>query len=440
MSADPHTTDMAAPDLHIRESLDWAAFVRDDWDRRPVLFKGVAHGRPFALDEVFRSALAATARSRRRLPGEPDNSLVTLGRLQQLDPTPWMPRREDESMAGYRQRMLETLGERRYALVISAFHSYRFALWRSEREFFAPLWRHAGLPITGAITTLFHGNYESTPVGVHRDRFATFMIPVEGRKRMRFWTARPWAEAVSTLPDYRGHLAGSFVVEAEPGDVLYWPADYYHVGESIGGGVTTSVNLGVPRTEHRPVYELEDLLVDIGQADALIDPSAQLLRALMRDDVPVNARDAADADGVLADELPLALAQAWRLTAQLTDPRALAARIGALSLQRLSAGGFEPVPPRRRARALAPAQRIALSSGERVVQRRDRNAWQFAINGHGLRVQGDASAERALLARLQHGEAARVSEWLRGTATHRRAAAALLAWLDQCHGLRRLRG
>lgn len=439
MSADLRMTDPPAPDLHIRESLDWAAFVRDDWDRRPVLFKGVAHGRPFALDEVFRSALAATARSRRRLPGEPDNSLVTLDRLQQLDPTPWMPRREDGSMAGYRQRMLEALDERRYALVISAFHSYRFALWRSEREFFAPLWRHAGLPITGAITTLFHGNYESTPVGVHRDRFATFMIPVEGRKRMRFWTARPWADAVSTLPDYRGHLAGSFVVEAEPGDVLYWPADYYHVGESIGGGVATSVNLGVPRTEHRPVYELEDLLVDIGQADALIDPSAQLLRALMRDDVPVSARDAIDADGVLADQLPLALAQAWRLSAQLTDPRALAARIGALSLQRLSAGGFEPVPPRRRARALTPAQRIALSTGERVLQRRDRDGWQFAINGHGLRVQGDAAVERALLARMHGGETARVSELLRGTAAHRRAANALLEWLDQCHGLRRLR-
>jgi 50S ribosomal protein L16 3-hydroxylase len=436
---EPPAPELSAPDLHVRESLDWAEFVRDDWDRRPVLFKGVAHGRPFALDEVFRSALAATQRSRRRLPGEPDNSLVTLGRLQQLDPSPWMPRREDGSMGGYRERMLGTLGERRYALVISAFHGYRFALWRSEREFFAPLWRHAGLPITGAITTLFHGNYESTPVGVHRDRFATFMIPVEGRKRMRFWTAKPWADTVSTLPDYRGHLAGSFVVEAEPGDVLYWPADYYHVGESIGGGVTTSVNLGVPRTEHRPVYELEDLLVDIGRADALIDPSAQLLRALMRDNVPVNARDAIDADGVLADELPLALAQAWRLTAQLTDPRALATRIGAVSLQRLSAGGFEPVPPRRRARALTPAQRVALSSGEWVLQRRDRDGWQFAINGHGLRVQGDAAVERALLARLHDGEAARVSELLRGTVAQRRAVVALLDWVDQCHGLRRLR-
>lgn len=442
MSAGPAKTAAISihPDLRIRHSLDWDAFVREDWDRRPVLFKGVADGRPFALAEVFRSALAAARRSRRRLPGEPDNSLVALDRMQQLDPSPWMPRREDGSMAGYRARMLDALGPRRYALVISAFHSYRLPLWRSERAFFAPLWRAAGLPITGAITTLFHGNYESTPVGVHRDRFATFMVPLEGRKRMRFWTAKPWTEAVSTLPDYRAHLAGSFAVEAEPGDLLYWPADYYHVGESIGGGVTTSVNLGVPRCEHRPVYELEDLLVDIGRADALVDPSAQLLRARMGEDVPVLVRDAADAGGVLGPDLPPALAQALRLTAQLIEPRALATRIGAVSLQRWSAGGFEPVPPRRRARPLAANQRIALHDGERVLQRRDRDGWQFALNGHGLRVAGEAAAERALLARLQRGEAGSVGDLLRGPARQRRGLGDLLAWLDACHGLRRLRG
>lgn len=423
-----------------RDRLDWPTFVREDWDRRAVLFKGVAHGRPFALQEVFGSALDAARRSRRRLPGEPDNSIVTLDRLQQLDPWPWMPRRDDGSMAGYRQRMLRSLGGRRYALVISAFHSHRWRLWHREREFFAPLWREAGLPITGAITTLFHGNYESTPVGVHRDRFATFMIPVEGRKRMRFWASKPWREPVSTLPDYRAHLRSSFLIEAGPGDVLYWPADYYHVGESIDGGVSTSVNLGVPRTEHRPVYELEDLMVDIGQADSLIDPAAQLLRARLRADLPALAHAAIDAHGVLDPGLPPALHEAWSEARALTGARAIARRVGAVSLQRLSAGGFEPVPPRRRARGFDPAQRLALST--QVLQRHDRDGWQFAAHGHGLRIDGPARAERELLRRLDRDAPAPVRDLLRGGGDRagREACARLLQWLDECRALRRVRG
>ncbi|QQQ01729.1 cupin domain-containing protein [Lysobacter enzymogenes] len=422
----------------LRETLDWPAFVAQDWDRRPVLFKGVAHGRPFALDEVFRSAVAAAARSRRRLPEEPDNTVLTLGRLQQLDPAPWMPRCEDASLDGYRQRMLAALGERRYALVISAFHSYRWPLWRSERAFFAPLWREAGLPVTGAITTLFHGNYESTPVGVHRDRFATFMVPVQGRKRMRFWTRKPWREAISTLPDYRAHLHSSFLVEAEPGDVLYWPADYYHVGESVDGGVCTSVNLGVPRHEHRPVYELEDLMVDLGRADAQIDPAAQLLRAALPADLAVLAPARIGADGVLAEALPPALRAALDSARAMAAPAALRTRVRAVSLQRLSAGGFEPPPARAPARAFAADARAALI--DTVLRRREPGGWRFAAHGHGLRVDGEAAAERALLARLDPGAPVPVRELLRGRAGERRAAAALLAWLDECRALRRLRG
>ncbi|SDZ27515.1 Cupin superfamily protein [Lysobacter sp. yr284] len=333
--------------------------------------------------------------------------------------------------------MLAALGERRYALVISAFHSYRWPLWRSERAFFAPLWREAGLPVTGAITTLFHGNYESTPVGVHRDRFATFMIPVQGRKRMRFWTRKPWREAISTLPDYRAHLDSSFLVEAEPGDVLYWPADYYHVGESVDGGVSTSVNLGVPRHEHRPVYELEDLMVDLGRADAQIDPAAQLLRAALPAGLAVLAPTRIGADGVLAEALPPALQAALGSVRAMAAPPALRARVRAVSLQRLAAGGFEPPPARAPARAFAADARVALI--ETVLRRRERGGWRFAAHGHGLRVDGDAAAERALLARLDAGAPVPVRELLRGRAGERRAAAALLAWLDECRALRRLR-
>ncbi len=159
--------------------------------------------------------------------------------------------------------------ETRYALVVHAFHAFHAGQWERQRAFFEPLWERTGLPLSGAITTLFHGNYEHTPVGVHKDRFATFLYALEGRKRMRFWRERPWTAPVTTVLDYQPHLAASFTAEPEPGDLLYWPADYYHVGESVDGGAATSVNVGVPREAHRAVYDVDDLL--LGKApDAMV--------------------------------------------------------------------------------------------------------------------------------------------------------------------------
>ncbi|WP_104820261.1 JmjC domain-containing protein [Kitasatospora sp. MMS16-BH015] len=143
--------------------------------------------------------------------------------------------------------------------------------------FFAPLWEPTGLPLSGAITRLFHGNDEHTPVGVHKDRFATFMFALEGRKRMRFWRQRPWTEPVTTVLDYQPYLESSFTAEPEPGDLLYWPCAYHHVGESVGGGSATSVNVGVPREAHRAVYDVDDLLLG-RTADAMVDPDAGLVR------------------------------------------------------------------------------------------------------------------------------------------------------------------
>ncbi|MGW2035227.1 JmjC domain-containing protein [Streptomyces sp. NPDC001811] len=120
--------------------------------------------------------------------------------------------------------------------------------------------------LTGAITTLFHGTYEHSPVGFHKDRFATFLFGLRGRKRMRFWPRRPWDEPVSTKTDYARHIAASVPAEVGPGELLYWPADYYHVGGSATAAAATSVNVGIPRDEHHTGYELEDLLADLDPA------------------------------------------------------------------------------------------------------------------------------------------------------------------------------
>lgn len=165
------------------------------------------------------------------------------------------------------------------------------------------------MPVTGGITTLFHGTYEHSPVGVHLDRFTTFLFALRGRKRMRFWRKRPWREDVSTILDYQPYLASSFVAEVEPGDIPYWPSTYYHVSESAGSGVASSVNVGIPITEHRAVYSVDDLLRGLLDETSLADQEWEQTH-LARESASPLARGALTKNGVLASDLPRALTEA----------------------------------------------------------------------------------------------------------------------------------
>lgn len=399
--------------IAVEKEFDWARFVARYWEKRPVLFRGT-QAAPFQLDDAFRAAAeAGRIHLQRSYSGGARPSVqFTVDRLQQAFLRPWLALPADASWAGYRRRLVGRLGRRRYALVISGFHSFWFPLWARERAFFAGLWRLVGLPLTGAITTLFHGNYEHTPAGVHRDRFTTFLFALEGRKRMRFWRTRPWSEPVSTLVDYRPYLGQSIAVDVEPGDLLYWPASYYHVGESVGGDVATSVNVGVPRTEHRTVYYLDDLLLGTIDETDLSDQERSRSRLPRLDGTPL-VRDVLSADRRLSAALPAPLQKAVRAFRDLSRPAGTAHHIRALWLNRASAAGLEPPP--------MPARRLRLTDRHRVQAERQfpilcakasPREWLCSASGHTVTVAGHAEVAR-LLATLNTGRPARVADLLR---------------------------
>lgn len=298
------------------------------------------------------------------------NAKVTVEQTLQADRDGLLPTEADGSFDEYERRVGARLDGRKYAVIISGFHGFDFPLWDRERRFFGGLWDEVGLPLTSAITTMFHGNYDHSPVGVHKDRFATFMFGLRERKRMRFWAERPWSEseAVSSMVDYERFLPSSFAVEVEPGDLLYWPADYYHVGENCGETPATSVNIGVPRIEHRVAYELEDLLSDLDPG-SLVDDGNRL--AVLAEGINAPARQRVEQ--VLPEALPPALAQALA-----AHGRSLAERVKTVSLRRSTAGGLEPVPPMAAEQPLSVDQSVVLAPGADLAQYED----TVAANGH----------------------------------------------------------
>ncbi|MFF9243442.1 JmjC domain-containing protein [Streptomyces sp. NPDC014776] len=341
------------PILAVEAEFSWDTLVERYWDRRPVLFRSVTPA-PFEASEVFRAAVAGS-RGGHEDGRMPPNVQFTVEHVQRDAPDGLLPAGEDGSFDAYDARLAARLDGRRHALVVNGFHAFDPALWSRERTFFDPLWQAVGLPLTGAITTLFHGTYEHSPVGVHKDRFATFMFGLRGRKRMRFWPRRPWDEAVSTKTDYARHTPTSVYADVGPGELLYWPADYYHVGESAGTAPATSVNVGVPRDEHHAGYELDDLLADLDPARLAGHGGLDTL--LATPDAALTATGPGRG-GLLAPALPEALTTAVHALHEFAEPVAMSRRVTVLSLRRWTAGGFEPVPPAAPPRTLLDTDRL----------------------------------------------------------------------------------
>ncbi|MFG3407055.1 JmjC domain-containing protein [Streptomyces sp. NPDC048142] len=373
--------------LTIEKTFDWDTFTDRFWDRAPVLYKGVDTV-PFDEPEVFGAAVLG---SRPPHPlAVPGNLQFLVRRRQQTRPHDYLPELHDGSFDGYERRMAGRLDGQRYALVVHRFHSFSHPLWDRAQRFYAGLWERVGQPTHAAGSTMFHGSYEHSPVGVHQDRFATFMFCVRGAKRMRFWAERPWSDPVHTVLDYQPYLSSSFVAEVEPGDLLYWPSRYYHVGESAGDAPATSVNVGIPRREHRPYYEIKDLFRGTRPAAS----------------APLFTPDAGPG-GRLAGELPTALADAVDAFAEHLDEDRFAARATALALRVRTAGGFWPTEPPAEPRPLDDDTLVRGCAPLLPAPGDGPRDW--AANGHV--TSGATTAEAlAVLRRLDAGEAVRVGE------------------------------
>lgn len=378
--------------------LDWDVFVERYWDREPVLITPGERA-PFDAREVFDALVLATQPP---TPGSMAlNTQVSIGRDLVEEPADLLPASADGTLDGYVSRMANRLAGRPYALTVSTFHLFHHPQWARQRAFYAGLWERVGLPLNSAITTLFHGTYEHSPVGVHRDRFATFMFALKGRKRMRFWPRCPWTGNTTTVLDYEPYLESSFAVEVAPGELLYWPSSYYHVGESdlnaaeSGTTAATSVNVGVPRDFDRGAFETMEFLQDPSR-ETLLSGTPDLGR-LPELDGPT----AVPGDPELAEELPPALAQALGVFQEVTGEQRRRERTAELSLRRWTSGGFHPAPPAAEPAPLDDATEVVLA--EPVLWTDAGSVRYCGAAGHTVRTSLVPDRLTELLAALDAG-------------------------------------
>jgi hypothetical protein len=220
--------------------------------RRPGVFR-----RPFAEvvatpEQVFEWLLAAAT----NLAANDKRSILRVfsrGVYQPLTPD-LFPQPADGTVARYTARLTAMRGET--GIVVNNIQAVGGAAWQVGQQLMAGVIGAAGFSAGTTMLDIFAGAYRTGFFGIHKDDQDVLTYVVEGHKRFLVWpyeafADRPEAQAVVNGAravislkhvDARAHLASAIVLEADPGDVIYWPSDHWHL--ALSDEHTTTVALG----------------------------------------------------------------------------------------------------------------------------------------------------------------------------------------------------
>ncbi|SEM61393.1 hypothetical protein SAMN04488505_105189 [Chitinophaga rupis] len=134
-----------------------------------------------------------------------------------------------------------TFGDKKFGMIINEGERFNMELSRRIALKLAPLLEKTGMPTEGIIFTLFIGNYDSTPLGIHLDLPGKSVIHFHlgpGSKTMYTWDNAEY-EALVGEEKYNNKAISKYTPYAnkfpfDEGDIYFMPENTYHVGTQEG--------------------------------------------------------------------------------------------------------------------------------------------------------------------------------------------------------------
>jgi 50S ribosomal protein L16 3-hydroxylase len=211
--------------LHFPDSLDATTFLRDFWQKQPLLIRGGLAGYRCPLSAEELAGLACEEEIESRIVLEKDGV------------RPW------EARTGpFDEEAFATLPPSHWTLLVQDVDKHIPEVAELLEPFrFLPDWRLDDIMISYAV--------DKGSVGPHIDDYDVFLIQAEGRRRWLI-DSRPGSES-NHIPGLDLRLLPDFSPEhewlMEPGDVLYLPPNIPHWGVAEGDGcMTCSVGFRTP--------------------------------------------------------------------------------------------------------------------------------------------------------------------------------------------------
>jgi hypothetical protein len=221
-----------------------ADFVARSWEREVALLPGATTA-PFVSETDIFSALVA-APTLNETDQAASDYVVWIGGRIQPQPSDYFALISDGSLQGYLARMSAMAGGEEFTVLLPNPHRLYCPLRKRITSFARMLAAHSGIPCGGFDSGIFLGRYGRTPFGVHRGQMSVLTFPVLGTKRFLLWP-RSYGEIHRDIQDslnYDQHSQSATVLTIGPGDIGYWPADYWHIAEGAVA-YSTALNIGL---------------------------------------------------------------------------------------------------------------------------------------------------------------------------------------------------
>lgn len=264
----------------------------------------------------------------------------------------------------------------------------------------APIFRRSILNLAGPLleskaggigsynTDMFFGDYDSTPFGVHKDLLHNCMFQLVGRRRILLWDEARLSELVEigsdtdVFLDYSEFRDAAYIIDLNPGDFLFWPSRYWHVGECDGFSVSLNVDIGYRKAE----FDRD-----------LAESTAAVVTGALRQSVGRSKLRLSTDPSLAESELELAEREIDRILKDaLEDRRSLRLSAALRLVASKSAGGFGRIRRQKLVETLnvfrvSPGQRVLLSTEGELV---------LGFGGRSLLLPG-AQVVRDLLSHLR---------------------------------------
>jgi 50S ribosomal protein L16 3-hydroxylase len=314
----------------------WQEFTAAHWEKSPALIRSPFSPTFISPPQLFDCVKEASERYRSSHTLTPIDIRIWLDNaLIQTDLADYLPLKSDDSVRSYMSRLQPNLGGRGFSFMLNKIHVHFPELWERFRSFFHELYPHVGLPPGGADSDVLIGTYKSTGFGVHKDAASNFTLVVEGNKSILAWPDNSVFNKIGgNTCHFEEFREDAVELKAGPGDLIYWPSSYWHVGRSDVPSMTLQLAFYFsPALDERLAQEVLGSLLSEGSK---VDEHTRLLTAY---------KDCSPDDLLPPPLIRQAPAMLYRRLKCSAKVSALRDRMMKIWLRQLTGSNFIHVPP-----------------------------------------------------------------------------------------------
>lgn len=430
---------LAEKPVIVEGGLVWKTFFSSYWLKTPVLYKNPFGAPVFSQTEILellkRYQADLSRKVKRDITVYNKHRSSTMGILNSerinTGIEDLLPNQQADDLMAYFDQLSEKKGFEEFCIYINDAHSDE-EIWKKCYGLLKYINQHMSSIPSKISCDFFIGNYEKTNFGAHRDPIDNMMFMVFGSRRMLTWSDELWKKGLGNPDsnsfiklDYEVHREAATAYTLEPGDLLYWPSTYWHVGEN-DGQLSASFNLDFPTSGN-------DLLADEIIKKSMTDALKEVAKKLFRE----NGHYAGTLPRNEAGDLPGHYLQSSNQIAEKLHYSDIQTQIESNWLAKISSAGMmKPIPVNKA--TVANDQLLAESTERPILSRLIGETLTISSGGHIVQVRSAIEQFKEVINQVKTTTSFTIDELSTRCATPEVSKAVIAGFLQRLYAIQAL--